>query len=81
MKKLFDSKQYKKALDVFHEQSESRTDVSINIALKSCTMLRNYEYGKIIRQQLSSHSLNNKFIQTSLIQFYSELFLLCLTHY
>jgi len=72
MKKLIDSKQYQKALDVFDKQSKMLTDFDINMALKSCSKLHDYQRGIKIHQQLSSNSLNNCFIQTSLIHFYSE---------
>jgi AICAR transformylase/IMP cyclohydrolase PurH len=73
MKKLIDSKQYQKALDLFQQQSELRTDISVNMALKACTKLHDYQSGINIEKQLSSHSLNNNFILTSLIHFYSKL--------
>ncbi len=71
MKELINLKQYQKALDLF-EQLKSSTDVTINLALKACTKSNNYEYGLKIREQLSPKSLNNPFIQTSLIHFYSK---------
>jgi len=73
MKKFIDSKQYQKALDLFQQQSELRTDVSVNMALKACTKLHDYERGINIEKQLSSDLRNNRFIQTSLIHFYSKL--------
>jgi len=73
MKKLIDSKQYQKALDLFQQQSKLRTDISVNMALKACTKLHDYQRGINIEKQLSSHSRNDPFIQTSLIQFYSKL--------
>jgi hypothetical protein len=73
MKKLIDSKQYQKALDLFQQQSKLPTDISVNMALKACTKLHDYQRGINIEKQLSSHSRNDPFIQTSLIQFYSKL--------
>jgi len=72
MKKLIDSQQYEKALNLFDQQSESSTDICITMALKACTKLQDYKRGMNIQRQLSSRSLNNPFIQTSLIHFYSE---------
>jgi hypothetical protein len=72
MKNLIDSKQYGKALDLFQQRSELRTDVFINMALKACTKLYDYQRGINIEKQLSSHSRDNHFIQTSLIHFYSK---------
>ena len=45
MKKLIDSKQYQKALDLFQEQSKLPTDISVNMALKACTKLHDYQRG------------------------------------
>jgi hypothetical protein len=73
MKKLIDSKQYQKALDLFQQQSGPRTDVFVNMALKACTKLHDHQCGINIEKQLTSHSRNNPFIQTSLIHFYSKL--------
>ncbi len=75
IKKLIDSKQYQKALDVFDKQSKMSTDFDINMALKACSKLHDYQRGIKIHQQLSSNSLNNCFIQTSLMHFYSESFI------
>jgi hypothetical protein len=76
MKELIDSKQYEKALDLYDQQSEFYSDVSINMALKACTKLYDYKRGINIQRRLSSQSLNNPFIQTSLIHFYSESFII-----
>jgi len=73
MKKLIDSKQYQKALDLFQEQSKLSTNISVNMALKACTKLHDYQNGINIEKQLSSYLRNNHFIQASLIQFYSKL--------
>jgi len=42
------------------------------MALKVRTKLSDYKRGMNIQQKISSHSLNNPFIQTSLIHFYSK---------
>lgn len=73
MKKLIDLRQYQKALDLFDKQSEKSTGIDINMALKACTNLHDYQRGKKIHRQLSSNSLNNPFIQTSLVYFYIQL--------
>jgi hypothetical protein len=75
MKKLIDSKQYRQAADLFDQQSQYSTNGAINMALKACTSLKEYQRGISIHRQLSPHSLNDPYIQTSLIQFYSESFL------
>jgi hypothetical protein len=74
MKKLIDSKEYKKALDIFYKQSQFQTDASINMALKASTKLNDYKRGMNIVKQFSKDSLKNSFIQTSLIDFYSKSF-------
>ncbi|CAF1421845.1 unnamed protein product [Rotaria magnacalcarata] len=79
MKKLIDSKEYKKTLDFFDQQSHSCTDFEINLALKACISLNEYQRGMNIRKKLSQNSLNNPYIQTTLIQFYSESFISSIT--
>jgi hypothetical protein len=74
MKKLIDSKEYKKALDIFYKQSQFQTNASINMALKASTKLNDYKRGMNIIKQFSKDSLKNPFIQTSLIDFYSKSF-------
>lgn len=73
MQKFIKLKQYEKALDLFQKQSELRTDISVNMALKACAELQDYQRGINIEKQLLPSSLNNHFIQISLIQFYSKL--------
>ena len=65
-------KQYQKALDLFDQQSKMSSDFTITMALKACTKLNDYQRGINIQRQLSSKSLENPFIQTSLIHFYSK---------
>jgi hypothetical protein len=72
MKKLIDAKEYRKALDLLEKEGEKSSDIHINLALKACTRLHDYQYGKKIHKELSPSSLNNLFIQTSLIHFYSK---------
>lgn len=76
IQKLINSKQYKEALDLFDQKFETCTDYTINMAIKACTALNDHTRGINIQQKLSSNSLNNSYIQTSLIQFYSESFIL-----
>ncbi|CAF3981250.1 unnamed protein product, partial [Rotaria sp. Silwood1] len=71
MKQLIDAKKYKEALDVFDSKFELCTDYSINMAIKACTIINDYNRGVNIQQKLSSNSLNSSYIQTSLIRFYS----------
>jgi hypothetical protein len=73
MKMLIDSKRYKDALDLFDRQSNISTDSVFNLALKVCTKLADKERGIRIHQKLSPQSLQDPFIQTSLIHFYSKL--------
>ena len=73
MKKLINARQYKDALDVFDCQSQRSDDVSLNLALKACTKLSNNERGIEIHKKLSSKSLQNRFIQASLVNFYSKI--------
>jgi pentatricopeptide repeat protein len=72
MKKLIDSKRYKDALDLFDRHSNVPTDLAFNLALKACTKLADRGRGIRIHQKLSPQSLQDPFIQTSLIHFYSK---------
>lgn len=72
MKKWVDSKQYHQALDLFEQQPTHRTNVSINMAIKACTEMKDYRRGRDIIEHLSLFSMKNPFIQTSLIRFYSK---------
>ena len=74
MKNLIDSKQYRKALDVFDRQLEMSisNNYSISLALKACTKLSDYERGIQIHRQIPPELLNNSFVQASLIHFYSK---------
>ena len=77
MKRHVKSKQYKQALELF-KQSSVHTDASINMTLKACISLKDYEFGKQIEKQLSPSSQQNEFIQNSLFQLYSEFILFCI---
>ncbi|CAF2094561.1 unnamed protein product [Rotaria magnacalcarata] len=76
LKKLLDSKQYKEALDLFDQKFEKCTDFTIDMAIKACTISKDYKRGFHIQKRLSSNSLNNPFIQASLIRLYSRSFIL-----
>ncbi|CAF2134542.1 unnamed protein product [Rotaria magnacalcarata] len=72
LKKLLDSKQYKEALDLFDQKFEKCTDFTIDMAIKACTISKDYKRGFHIQKRLSSNSLNNPFIQASLIRLYMQ---------
>ena len=72
MRNLISARQYKEALDLFDRKLSICTDSTFNLALKASTRLSDYQRGVRIHQQLSSKSLQNPFIQTSLIHFYSK---------
>ncbi|CAF3542686.1 unnamed protein product [Rotaria socialis] len=71
MKTLIDSKEYKNALNLFHEHYDRSTDFTRNMAIKACTNLCDCQEGHKILQKLPATSLNNPYIQTSMIHFYS----------
>ncbi|CAF2135650.1 unnamed protein product, partial [Rotaria magnacalcarata] len=70
MKKLFDSKQYKEALNLFDQNFEISTDSTIDMAIKACTISKDYKRGIRIQQRLSFKSRNNSYIQAALLCFY-----------
>ncbi|CAF4174146.1 unnamed protein product, partial [Rotaria sordida] len=70
LKKLFDSKQYKEALELFDQKFEECTDFTISMGIKACTISKDYNRGIKIERNLSSNSINNSYIQASLIQFH-----------
>ncbi|CAF1159522.1 unnamed protein product [Adineta steineri] len=72
MKGLIDSKQYEKALSIFDQESHLCKDIEINMALKACINLKDYQRGMNIQKKLSQNSLENPYIQTTLIQFYMQ---------
>ncbi|CAM4821705.1 unnamed protein product [Rotaria magnacalcarata] len=71
VKKLLDSKEYQKVLNLFDQQSHLCKDIEINMALRACINLNDYQRGINIQEKLSQDSLNNSYIQTSLIRLYS----------
>ncbi|CAM4803923.1 unnamed protein product [Rotaria magnacalcarata] len=70
MKKLFDSKQYKEALNLFDQNFKISTDSTIDMAIKACTISKDYKRGIRIQQRLSAQSRNNSYIQAALLCFY-----------
>ena len=72
MKKLLDDKQYKQVLDLFDKQSNSCTDGVIDMAIKACIHLNEHQRIIDIEKKLLPTSLNNPYIQTALVQFYSK---------
>ncbi|CAF1504264.1 unnamed protein product [Rotaria magnacalcarata] len=74
IKKLFDSKQYKEALNLFDQNFEISTDSTINMAIKACMISKDYKRGTRIQQRLSSKSRNNSYIQAALLFFYRKSF-------
>jgi hypothetical protein len=74
MKKLNDREEFAKVLTLFDTQKykEMSSDRVVVQALKACTRLGYLERGKIIHKKLSNRSLNNTYIQATLIHFYSE---------
>ncbi|CAF2061305.1 unnamed protein product [Rotaria magnacalcarata] len=72
MKKLFDSKQYKEALNLFDQNFKISTDSTIDMAIKACTISKDYKRGIRIQQRLSSQSRNNSYIQAALLCFFRK---------
>ncbi|CAF4667704.1 unnamed protein product [Rotaria magnacalcarata] len=72
MKKLIGSRQYKQVLGLFDRQFPMCTDVTFTLALKTCGKLEDHKCGVRIHQQLSLKSLQDPFLQTLLIHFYSK---------
>jgi hypothetical protein len=75
MKKLMDDKEYKQVLDLFDKQTKPCNDVIIQMVIKACIHLNKHQRITDIQEKLSPQLLNNSYIQTTLIQFYSELFI------
>ncbi|CAM4852053.1 unnamed protein product, partial [Rotaria magnacalcarata] len=51
MKKLFDSKQYKEALNLFDQNFKISTDSTIDMAIKACTISKAVFLMISVRQQ------------------------------
>lgn len=72
MRRLFDTKRYADALSLYQRSSKCPTHYDSTLALRACAKLHNYPAGVRIHQQLSAQVLQNQFIQTALIHFYSR---------
>ncbi|CAF1305070.1 unnamed protein product [Rotaria sordida] len=72
IKKLIDTKQYKQAVDLCYQNLEKCTNYTISIAINACNILNDYQRGIDIKEKISSNSLQNSYIQTSLIRFYLQ---------
>lgn len=73
LKKLFDSKQYKKLIDTVDENFSKCTNSNIQMAIKACSLSKDYKRVIRIEQKLSPAVLNNTMIQESLLRFYCRL--------
>lgn len=74
MRQLSDLRQYSDVFHLYNEQSHLCSHIGANFALKAVTKLKDYQNGIRIHQQLSKQSLQDPFIQTSLIHLYSKSF-------
>ena len=72
MKKLLDDKPYRQVLNLFDKQTKPWKDTTIPMAIKACIYLNEHQRIQDIEEKLSPSSLNNRDIQTTLIQFHSE---------
>jgi hypothetical protein len=72
MKTLIDKHKYQEALTLFDQNPISASNTDITLALKACAKLKNLERGKTIHQYISSRSINDSFLNTSLIHLYSR---------
>lgn len=72
MKKLNDQHRFHEALRLFDEQqSKQPDDLSINQALKACSKQRDFKRGLAIEKRIPVSSLENHYVRSSLINFYS----------
>lgn len=67
LKKLFDSKQYKKLIDIVDENFSKCINSIIQMAIKACSLSKHYKRVIRIEQKLSPAILNNTMTQESLI--------------
>lgn len=74
IKSFNDQKNYLAALTLFdrYKNEQRPTDRMIVQALKACTKLKNVERGRSIHEKLPPATLLNEFIQSTLINFYSQ---------
>ena len=75
MKKLNESKQYKQALDLFHEYEQNNnqtpSNLAINEALRSFTKIKDFQGGSSMYSRYSFEIEKDSFSTASLINFYS----------
>ena len=74
MRQLSDSGQYSDVFQLYNEKSNPCSHIGANFALKAMIKLKDYQNGIRIHQQLSKESLEDPFVQTSLIHLYSKSF-------
>ncbi|CAF3890958.1 unnamed protein product [Rotaria sordida] len=72
IKTLIDKKQYKQAVDLCYQNLEKCTNYTISIAINACNILNDYQRGIDIKEKIPSNALENSYIQTSLIRFYTQ---------
>jgi hypothetical protein len=78
MKRLNDRGEFRQTLALFDQRKDRQgtTERVLVQVLKACSELTNLNYGEAIHQQLSSSLQKSSYIQSSLINFYSELFVI-----
>ena len=76
MKKLNDNKQFKEALDLFHEYEKENNEnipkAAINLALKSSTKIKDFQGGLSVYHRYSFRVEKDPFILPSVIHLLSE---------
>lgn len=74
MKRLNETEQYSRALDLFDEvqRREMPRDRAVIQALTACTRTRDLNRGISIHKKLSNRSAKNNYIEATLIHFYSQ---------
>lgn len=73
MKRLNDDRQFQKVITLYDSHIDQHQNTLVaNQALKACIELGDLNRGIQIHQNLSSFSINNSFIQISLIRLYSK---------
>ena len=72
MKKLLNEKQYREVLNLFDKQSKPWKNVTVQMALEASIYLNEHQRIVDIEKKLLPSSLNNSYIQRTLVQFYSK---------
>ena len=72
MKKLLNEKQYREVLNLFDKQSKPWENVTVQMALEASIYLNEHQRIVDIEKKLPPSSLNNSYIQRTLVQFYSK---------